>query len=311
MDISIQKNAIVSIHEQLVAQISLQITSGLLLADQKLPSIRALSRKLNIHYNTCLSAYHELEKIGLITIRQGSGARVSSLNKSDNNDFSVVEAISLKELSKFYVQQILANGYAWDEALVSLENAYAEQQNSSKTLLFVDRFEDILPLFKNELEIFLKRPVLTSTLDNLNTKILDNTHVIVSKYYAKSVEQFLVKTIPQPKKAMSVIDVGGGQQEIDILKKVPIGSLVVVISLSTSILQQAEAVITAVRGNDLLIRTIYHPQEGVQDILEAVEFSKIVFADLICKQKIEQHTTQTLYPIRVIPDTEIKKLKAV
>lgn len=62
MEISIQKGTSISLHEQLVTQISMQIASGILKPGAKLPSIRALSQKLGIHHNTCLNAYKELEK---------------------------------------------------------------------------------------------------------------------------------------------------------------------------------------------------------------------------------------------------------
>ena len=79
MKIQINKESAVSIRDQLIEQISLQIASGSLSHEDKLPSIRALAARLDIHYSTITSVYNHLADVGILEVRQGSGVRVASL----------------------------------------------------------------------------------------------------------------------------------------------------------------------------------------------------------------------------------------
>jgi DNA-binding transcriptional regulator YhcF (GntR family) len=67
----ITKNSEVSIHEQLVRQVILAILSEDLPAGRKLPSIRALARRCQIHSNTVSSGYHHLLGPGMAGIAPG------------------------------------------------------------------------------------------------------------------------------------------------------------------------------------------------------------------------------------------------
>lgn len=80
MNISIDKNSIITITQQLVQLFSDRILSGLLKDGEKLPSIRSLARELNVSPMTIVKAYNELEKCGLATTMQGKGTFVNQRN---------------------------------------------------------------------------------------------------------------------------------------------------------------------------------------------------------------------------------------
>ena len=52
----VSRNSTVSIREQLTAQLVLGIVSGRLAPGERLPSLRALARRLRIHANTMSAA---------------------------------------------------------------------------------------------------------------------------------------------------------------------------------------------------------------------------------------------------------------
>ena len=62
--------------EQLHRQFTWMIASGQLKPGDLLPTVRQLAQKLSINLHTVRSAYHRLERDGLVQIRQGSGTRV-------------------------------------------------------------------------------------------------------------------------------------------------------------------------------------------------------------------------------------------
>ena len=68
----------VPIREQLVTQIKLGILSGELTAGERLPSTRELARRYRVHANTVSAAFQELEDLGWLESRRGSGVYVKS-----------------------------------------------------------------------------------------------------------------------------------------------------------------------------------------------------------------------------------------
>jgi GntR family transcriptional regulator len=66
----------VSLREQVVAQVTLGILSGELAPGERLPSIRELARRFDIHANTVSAGYRQLEAEGWVASRKGSGVYV-------------------------------------------------------------------------------------------------------------------------------------------------------------------------------------------------------------------------------------------
>jgi GntR family transcriptional regulator len=67
----------VPIYLQLVRQIKYLVSTGQLTDDQQLPPVRKLAEQLTINPNTVARAYRELEREGILVIRQGSGVYVA------------------------------------------------------------------------------------------------------------------------------------------------------------------------------------------------------------------------------------------
>ncbi len=79
----ITKNGELPIREQLVRQVLLGILSEDLPAGHKLPSVRAVARRHQIHSNTVSAAYHDLLEQGWLELRRGSGLYVRPLLSED------------------------------------------------------------------------------------------------------------------------------------------------------------------------------------------------------------------------------------
>jgi len=82
------------IYEQIANGIKEEIISGNLKPNEKLPSIRALARDLNISVITTKRAYEELEREGFIETVGGKGCYVSYFNKE------LIYEERLKEIEK-------------------------------------------------------------------------------------------------------------------------------------------------------------------------------------------------------------------
>ena len=75
--ISLQDGA--PIYQQIIDQVKLLVAGGRLQPGADLPPIRVLAEQLRINPNTVARAYLELERAGLITMRQGFGTTVAQM----------------------------------------------------------------------------------------------------------------------------------------------------------------------------------------------------------------------------------------
>jgi DNA-binding transcriptional regulator YhcF (GntR family) len=66
----------VSLHDQIVTQVSLGILSGDLCPDERLPSIRTMAHRYNISPTVVTAAYRQLERQSWVEFRHGSGVHV-------------------------------------------------------------------------------------------------------------------------------------------------------------------------------------------------------------------------------------------
>src|ERR671912_7640 len=67
----------VPIYLQLIERVKHAIATGALRAGEQLPGIRPLAEELVINANTVAKAYRELEREGVVELRQGAGAFVA------------------------------------------------------------------------------------------------------------------------------------------------------------------------------------------------------------------------------------------
>lgn len=77
MDLHIETSGREPIYRQLVRQIREAIATGSVAGEEKLPSVRELSRELVVNPNTVARVYTELEREGLVCTRPGLGVFVA------------------------------------------------------------------------------------------------------------------------------------------------------------------------------------------------------------------------------------------
>jgi len=91
------------IYQQVADGIKELIAGGKLEEGAALPPVRQLAADLGVNLNTIATAYRELQKEGLITVKHGSGSVVASLTSTERNQDEL-----LRPLRTALTQMVLA-----------------------------------------------------------------------------------------------------------------------------------------------------------------------------------------------------------
>lgn len=82
MNIILNNSSMIPIYEQIVDQIKNQIIAGIIIENEALPSVRALSAELKISALTVKKAYDRLEEEGFVITVHGKGTFVAATDKN-------------------------------------------------------------------------------------------------------------------------------------------------------------------------------------------------------------------------------------
>ena len=106
MEIVLNRRGGVPVREQIATQLQLKILGGELAHGQRLPSVRALARRLRVHHNTVSAAYQDLQAAGHVQLRRGSGVFVRRAGPT-----SLAEARGLDEMIRMALHTAFSKGF--------------------------------------------------------------------------------------------------------------------------------------------------------------------------------------------------------
>jgi GntR family transcriptional regulator len=130
MLIRIEASSGIPITRQIVDQIRTQCASGLLVAGDRLPSVRELARQIAVNQNTILRAYERLTAEGILELRHGEGTFVT--------DFATGkqlrrEKAQLQDEAERLVRRAMALGFTPKELRTLLDEAIDRHANELPT----------------------------------------------------------------------------------------------------------------------------------------------------------------------------------
>ena len=278
MKISITRDSSVPIRDQLVEQIGLQIASGALRGEEKLPSVRALAQRLGIHYNTVGSAYNHLSEIGLLEIRQGSGVRVASKVRHREMELRVG---GIDALLRDFLALAAENGFSRRDLEDSVSRVLSRAP--VKRILLVDRNPDFHKLIVAELAPHFDLPVEARTVDELTDlpAPIDEALIVTSLYHL-----FAIADAGLDPTRLVVCNVEPGRAEQDAVAALPKGSLLLIVSVSPTLLKMATNVMAALRGDEIAVRTVL--AEDRQEVEYTAGFANLIICDGPSHQEVKR-----------------------
>lgn len=144
----------VSLHDQIVTQVSLGILSGDLSAGERLPSIRALAQRFGIHPNTVSAGYRQLERENWVEFRKGSGVFVR--DKAPKEVAGIRPALHLDRL----ISNLIQAARAADISPADLKARILGQLDATPParLLLIESDAELRRIVLTELDAAIKLP---------------------------------------------------------------------------------------------------------------------------------------------------------
>jgi len=290
INITVNKDSPVPVRDQLMEQIALQIAAGLLKSNQRLPSIRALGKKLGIHHGIVNAAYNQLAEIGMLEIRQGSGVRVlAKLAVSED------EPSDLKNLFLQFMAKASEHGYSRQQICDCSQELL--KHRPIKQIIVADRNPDFHPLIVSELQRQLPVPVTarTSTELHKNQSLLEGSLIITSLYHFLSLQG-----LPLDPTRFMILNVAPAKEVADAIKALPATSIVLFVSISPTLLRMAANVAAGLRGEAIAVRTALLDES--EEISYMMRYAKMVVCDRPSQEKVRALAGKvpvhvfTLYP---------------
>ncbi|MBD2088940.1 GntR family transcriptional regulator [Microcoleus sp. FACHB-1515] len=254
----IQPDSEIPASTQLFNQISFAIASRQFPPGHRLPSTRQLAMQTGLHRNTISKVYRQLEEAGVVDAQAGSGIYVRA--QGDENGAKAKSPLLSKhpeahKLVQKSVDELLAQGCSLSQARELFLAEVDWRLRCSARVLVTAPANDLGAgeLMVRELEQALHIPVQLVPIEELG-QILDQARsgtVVTSRYFVSEAE-----AIAAPKSVRVIpIDIYDYGKELNLLKSVPKGSCVGVISLSSGILRAAEVLVHSSRGDEVLLMT--------------------------------------------------------
>lgn len=288
--LQIQLDNEISISQQLLAQIQFAIASRHYTPGQRLPSTRQLAQQLNIHRNTVSRVYQLLEAQGLVEFKKGSGIYVKTTEKKLNY---------LNQTISDTIENLLNQGFN----LGQIKEIFTKEINyllAVREKIIVTTPEEDLEsgeLMCEELTQALNRQIELISLEKITDylKVEPLITVITNHFFAQKVSKVINKKLTN----LLIVDIYNYHQELEIIKELPTGIYLGLVSLSKRTLSIGKKIIQSIRGEEIIIITAQPKDE--EKLTRLVKSSQIIISDRPSRQYLESVLATTREELRSFP----------
>ncbi len=248
MKFVVQTQSEIPISTQLLNQLSFAIASGLYPPGKKLPSTRQLAMQTGIHRNTASKVYHQLETMGLVETRAGSGIYVTQQGMDPHP-----RQPHPRQQVRQAVDQVLQMGCTLPQARELLLDEIDWRIRCGTRVWISVPASDLGSgqLLGQELQPQLGIPLELVPLEEL-TPVLDEVAsgtVLTIRHFLSAVEKvaqpYGIRVLP--------IEISDYSQELAMIQALPAGHCLGLVSISGAILGVAVSILSSLRGDDLLV----------------------------------------------------------
>jgi len=296
MEIVLNRRGGVPVRDQIVTQLEMKILEGSLAQGQRLPSVRALARRLKVHHNTVSAAYQDLEAAGHVQLQRGSGVFVRRAGAA-----TLAEARGLDEMIRLALHSAFRQGFAGAEIRAAVERWLAAAP--PERVLVVDPSMEMAELLTHEIRAVVAVPATACTLDDLRREPARaaGALTVVLPYHLEAVRR------AAPGAAVEAVTLQVAAEDRHAIEDVPAGSIVLVVSHSPTVLPFASVFLRSLRGDEVLVETrlLSAPREWKR----LVKAADLVLADALSAGVVRKAGPRRIREIRVVPESALGRVR--
>ena len=297
MDIVLSRRGGVSVRDQIVTQLEMKILEGSLHHGERLPSVRALARRLKIHHNTVSAAYQDLVASGHVELQRGSGVYVRRAGPS-----TLPEARGLDDMIRLALHTAFRKGFTGPEIRAAVErwlNAAPPEH-----VLVVDPSAEMAALLVHEIGGTLGVPASSCSLAELTRDPgrATGSLTVVLPYHLEA-----VRTVA-PSVAVEVVNLEVSPGDRKAIEDVPAGSIVLVVSHSPTVLPFASVFLRSLRGDEVLAET--RLLADTREWKRLIKAADLVLADTLAAPAVQKAGPRRMRTVRVIPESAVARVRA-
>ena len=287
MEIVLNRKGGLAVRHQLVAQLELRILAGELGPGEKLPSVRALARRLRLHPNTVSAAYRKLEASRHVEMRRGAGVYVRAAGAT-----SLEGAKDLDEMIQVALGQAARKGFSLAEVRAAVLRWLGS--DPPDRLVAVDPSRAMAELIEAELGPGLGLRVVTQTLAEIEQSpaLLDGGLAVSLPYHVAT----LHKVAPRATVLTVTLEVEASIRAA--IAGLPKGAIAVVVSHADTVLPFATTLIRSLRGDEVLVEA--RPLSDARGWRRLLKAADVVFADVVSEPVVRAAQARRVHLFRVL-----------
>ncbi len=296
MDFVLKRKGGVPLHDQLLAQLELRILSGGLAPGQRLPSVRALARRLGLHANTVSSAYRALEAAGHVELRRGAGVYVRA-----GSPAALEDARGLDEMIRLALSAAFRKGHSGGEIRAAVERWL--RAAPPERVVIVDPRRETLELIAHEIRTTIGVPASGCTLEELEREpgLAAGALLVALPYHVSKVLR------AAPGTPVETIRVEGSDEDQKAVLSVPTGGTILLVSASPIVLQIAQGVIGGLRGDELLVEARLVTRRA--DWRRLLPAADLVIADALSAGMVREARPRRLRELRLLGSADLATVR--
>ncbi len=296
MDIVLNRNGGVPVKDQLCLQLELKILSGDLKAGERLPSVRALARRLKIHPNTISAAYKDLEATGHVGLQRGAGVFVRPGAPS-----ALEDARGLDEMIRLALYAAFRRGYSGVEIRTAVHR-WLDAAPPDR-IVVIDPSVEMGELLVDEIRAALSVPATSCTLADAEKEpaLLSGSLVLTLPYHAGNLARL------NPAVTVEALALELAEADREVVRKLPEGAIVLVVSHSPRVLPFASVILKSLRGDEILVET--RSLAAAKEWRRLIPAADLVFADTLAAPVVRRARPRKLRELRFVSSETLARLK--
>lgn len=295
MDITLSRTGGIPVREQLARQIELKILGGEIGSGARLPSVRALARRLNIHPNTVSEAYQGLQAAGHVRLQRGAGVFVRGIGPR-----SLVEARDLEEIMRLAVDEAREKGYSAPQ----VQAAVARWLDAAppRRIMAVDPSAELAELLVHEIRHRVGVQVEASSIETLAAEPgrAAGALLVCVPYHVERIRTLVRGALVEP----ATLEVGSAAHQA--IGGLCPGAIVLVVSHAATVLPFAEVLMKSLRGVEIHVETRrLADRPGWRRMAAAAD---LVFADVLAAPEVRTWRPRRLLEFRVVNEAALGRI---